>query len=136
MIPTLSRLQEVDHAHSRRSLALLRGCLECKGVYGVILSSIDGNALLQVLERDLSADRLATMNSSILALAETMARESRQQQCRFVILENSNGRLVSLRVNQTLLMTCISNKESNLGMVLNISQRTAIALAEVVSELE
>ena len=105
-------------------------------IYGVILSSIDGNALLQVLERDVSADRLATMNSSILALAETMARESRQQQCRFVILENSNGRIVSLRVNKTLLMTTISNQEGNLGMVLNISQRTAIALAEVVSELE
>ena len=75
MIPTLSHLQEVDHTLSRKSLALLRECLECKGVYGVILSSIDGNALLQVLERDLSADRLATMNSSILALAETMARE-------------------------------------------------------------
>ncbi|MCB1717129.1 MAG: hypothetical protein KDK05_18550, partial [Candidatus Competibacteraceae bacterium] len=78
--------------------------------------------------------RIATMNSSLLALAETLTKETQQQQNRFVILENSDGRIVSLRVNRTLLMTAISYHDSNLGMVLKISQNTANALACLISE--
>lgn len=114
--------------------AVLRQCLDYPGVYGVILSTVDGNALEQVLKRDISADRIATMNSSLLALAETLTRETHQQQNRFVILENSNGRIVSLRVNRTLLMTAISYQDSNLGMVLKISQNTANTLAGMISD--
>ena len=114
--------------------AVLRQCLDYPGVYGVILSTIDGNALEQVLKRDISADRIATMNSSLLALAETLTKETQQQQNRFVILENSDGRIVSLRVNRTLLMTAISYHDSNLGMVLKISQNTANALARLIPE--
>jgi predicted regulator of Ras-like GTPase activity (Roadblock/LC7/MglB family) len=71
------------------------------------------------------------MNSSMLALAETLAKESSQQLCRFVILENSDGRIVSLRVNDILLLTCVSNQDSNLGYVLNTGQSAAIDLAEI-----
>jgi predicted regulator of Ras-like GTPase activity (Roadblock/LC7/MglB family) len=71
------------------------------------------------------------MNSSMLALAETLARESSQKLCRFVILENSDGRIVNLRVNDTLLLTCVSNKDSNLGIVLNTGQNAANDLAEI-----
>ena len=129
---TLSNRQLTDPTQSPAVTDQLRGCLECSGVVGAILSSIDGNALNQVLDRDLSADRLATMNSSLLALAETIATESGQKQCRFVIVENSDGRLVTLRVNQTLLMTCVANKDGNLGMILNISQRAANAIARLM----
>ena len=98
----------------------------------MIVSSVDGNEVLSEVSRTLPTDRLATMNSSMLALAETMARESDQRQCRFVILENSNGRLVSLRINETLLLTCVANTESNLGMVLHTGQKTADALANLL----
>ncbi|MEZ5592914.1 MAG: roadblock/LC7 domain-containing protein [Gammaproteobacteria bacterium] len=126
--------KDSDMPHAEEIQAVLRQCLEYPGVYGVILSTIDGNALEQVLKRDISADRIATMNSSLLALAETLTQETQQQQNRFVILENSDGRIVSLRVNRTLLMTAISYHDSNLGMVLKISQNTANTLASLISE--
>lgn len=132
-VPYLQR-QDNRVAHAQEIQTVLRQCLEYPGVYGVILSTVDGNALEQVLERDISADRIATMNSSLLALAETLTQETQQQQNRFVILENSDGRIVSLRVNRTLLMTAISYHDSNLGMVLKISQNTANALARLISE--
>ena len=103
----------------------------CKGMYGMIISTVDGNEMMHVVEKEIPTDRLAVMNSSMLALAETLAKESAQRLCKFVILENSDGRIVSLRVNDTLLLTCVSNKGSNLGMVLNTGQSAAIDLAEI-----
>jgi predicted regulator of Ras-like GTPase activity (Roadblock/LC7/MglB family) len=122
----ISQLQLMQ-AHSR-----LQDYMEdCKGLYGMIVSTVDGNEVMHVVERDIPTDRLAVMNSSMLALAETLAKESSQQLCRFVILENSDGRIVSLRVNDILLLTCVSNQDSNLGYVLNTGQSAAIDLAEI-----
>ena len=110
----------------------LQGYMQnCKGIYGMIISTVDGNEVMHVVEKEIPTDRLAVMNSSMLALAETLAKESAQRLCKFVILENSDGRIVSLRVNDTLLLTCVSNKDSNLGIVLNTGQSAAIDLAEI-----
>ena len=113
-----------------------RGCIQgymndCKGMYGMVISTVDGNEVMHTVEREIPTDRLAVMNSSMLALAETLAQESSQHLCRFVILENSDGRIVSLRVNDTLLLTCISNRGSNLGIVLRTGQSAAAELAEI-----
>jgi len=74
------------------------------------------------------------MNSSLLALGESIARESQQRLCQFVILENSDGRVVSLRVNDLLMLTCISSKEINLGMLLSVGRNTASKLQEILSD--
>jgi len=102
---------------------------QCEGSYGVIVSSIDGNAVVHQVSREMPIERLANMTSSLLALGETIARESLQRLCRFVILENSDGRVVCLRINRVLMLTCITSKQSNLGMALNIGQKTAERLA-------
>jgi len=104
---------------------------QCQGAYGVIVSSIDGNMVIHQISREIPVERLANMTSSLLALGETIARESLQRLCRFVILENSDGRVVCLRINRVLMLTCITSKRSNLGMVLNIGQRIADGLARV-----
>ena len=116
----------------------LRRCIENgSGIYAVIISSVDGNSVIEEHSQPLPSERLATMNSSMLALAETMARESRQRLCRFVILENSDGRIVSLRINETLLLTCVANQDSNLGMVLRTGQTAAQSLTRLLqSECE
>jgi predicted regulator of Ras-like GTPase activity (Roadblock/LC7/MglB family) len=114
--------------------ALLEGMGKCDGMYGALLCTIDGHEVAEELRRSLSESRLAAMNSSILALAETLAAEAGQKQCRFVILENGDGRLVTVRVNQRLLLTCIADQQSNLGVVLKVSQVTAATLAEILAD--
>lgn len=133
MLDFRKTLNQPKHDKKQETRETLQQCIETPGFYGVILSTIDGNAILQELKLDINADRIATMNSSLLALAETLTRESQQQENRFVILENSNGRIVSLRVNQTLLLTTISYQDSNLGLVLKTSQKTASVLAKSVT---
>ena len=133
MDDTLPRSALLDGRELADCRAVLRNCIDgCDGLYAVILSSVDGNPVLSETRRQLPVDRIATMNSSMLALAETMARESGQRQCRFAILENSDGRLVSLRVNRTLLLTCVADRQGNLGMVLHTGQKTAESLAALL----
>ena len=125
-------VSDIDQLKLAQARSNIRNYMQsCKGIYGVIISTVDGNEVIHIVEKEIPTDRLAVMNSSMLALAETLAKESSQRLCKFVILENSDGRIVSLRVNDTLLLTCVSNKDSNLGIVLNTGQSASIDLAEI-----
>lgn len=104
----------------------------CPGAYGVLISTIDGHELLYLLKRDIPVQKISTMNSSLLALGESIARESAQSFCQFVILENSDGRVVSLRINDILMLTCISSKDTNLGMLLSVGRNTASDLMQIL----
>lgn len=104
----------------------------CIGAYGALISTVDGHEIAYSLKRDLPTHKISTMNSSLLALGESIARESLQQLCQFVILENSDGRVVSLRVNDILMLTCISSKSTNLGMLLSAGRNTADSLAKIL----
>ena len=104
----------------------------CIGAYGALISTVDGHEIAYSLKRDLPTHKISTMNSSLLALGESIARESLQQLCQFVILENSDGRVVSLRINDILMLTCISSKSTNLGMLLSAGRNTADSLAKIL----
>lgn len=104
----------------------------CPGAYGVLISTVDGHEIAYSLKRDMPPHKISTMNSSLLALGESIARESLQQLCQFVILENSDGRVVSLRINEILMLTCISTKNTNLGMLLSTGRNTADSLAKIL----
>lgn len=104
----------------------------CVGAYGALISTVDGHEIAASLKRDIPTHKISTMNSSLLALGESIAKESSQRLCQFVILENSDGRVVSLRINDILMLTCISTKETNLGMLLSSGRHTADALANIL----
>ncbi|MGF1526167.1 MAG: roadblock/LC7 domain-containing protein [Candidatus Competibacterales bacterium] len=108
---------------------------DCDGAYGVALSTLDGNPLVHRLDRDtLHGGKLAAMTSSLLGVGESIAREVEQRDCQFVILENSDGRLVSLRVDKYTMLTCITDAESPLGTVLNSGRSLAGTLARLLRE--
>ncbi len=104
----------------------------CVGAYGALISTVDGHEIAASLKRDIPAHKISTMNSALLALGESIAKESSQRLCQFVILENSDGRVVSLRINDILMLTCISTKETNLGMLLSSGRHTADILANIL----
>ena len=109
----------------------LAGLLDrCEGAYGAILSTIDGHELTAVNQRDLPTSRIAAMSSSLVALGETMAREAKQNACKFVIVENSDGYAVTLRITPKLVLTTFAGKQTNLGMLLSSSRATADAIAK------
>lgn len=106
----------------------------CPEAYGAIISTVDGHEIAYSLTRDIPPHKIATMNSSLLALGETIARESQQRVCQFVILENSDGRVVSLHINNLLMLTCISTNGINLGLLLSMGRSTASALKIILED--
>lgn len=66
----------------------------CPGAYGVLISTVDGHEIAYSLKRDMPPHKISTMNSSLLALGESIAKESLQQLCQFVILENRDRKSV------------------------------------------
>lgn len=108
---------------------LMRGC---PGIYGILIHTVDGHDLLSVFTRDIPSTKISTMTSSFLALGESIARESLQAFCQFTMIENSDGRIVSLRINEILMLTCISTKDSNLGMLLSTGRMTADTISKLL----
>ena len=138
-VPTTETVREPAPLIDKGAQTEAKRCLEqvmsqSQGLHGAIVSSIDGNDLLAVLKREMPTNRLSGMTSSLLALGETVARESGQQSCQFVIVENSAGRVVCLRVNHTLMLTCISSLDMSLGMLLSSGRQTADNLGKVIEK--
>ena len=100
----------------------------CHGVYGVLISTVDGHEVIKKFKQDMPASKMSAMTSSLLALGETIAREAGQQLCRFVIVENSDGYVLTLRVGQKLVLTTIAGTETNLGMLHSVSKSAAEAI--------
>lgn len=117
----LSRCQERLHS-------LLR---DCGGSKGALVTTMTADVVLHTLSDELASRKLSTMTGSLLDLGELIAQESLQKQCQFTIVENSDGRVVSLRINDELMLTVIFGKESNLGLALSHSRKAADDLASV-----
>lgn len=97
----------------------------CNDIYGAVISSVDGHLVLDVVKQELSTKKISAMTSSLMALGETVSKESDQGVCQYVSVVNEHGRIMVLRVGDTLTLTTLSNQDSNLGMVLSASRTTA-----------
>ena len=95
------------------------------GLYGVLFATADGNSVSARLKNDMERDRLAAMSSSLVALGETLAKAAAQQASEYVIVQNSDGYVVSLRIGNRLLLSAFARKETNLGMLLSSCRSSA-----------
>jgi len=124
--------------YSEQQLQLSRKELEglmdrIPGIGSILITNNVADVVLDLLEPGIHAFKLSTMTGSLVDLGEYIARESDQQHGQFAIVENTDGRVISLRINADLVMTCISNRRSNLGMVLSAGRTTADALAKILT---
>lgn len=104
--------------------------IQSDAVYGVLISTVDGHDVVKCFKQDMPASKLAAMMSSVLALGETVAVEAGQEQCRYVIVENSNGYILTLRLKEKLVLTVIARANANLGMLHSIARSAVEKLAE------
>jgi len=123
--------------YSEEQLQLSRKELEglmdrIPGIGSVIITTNTADVVLDVLQPGIHPFKLSTMTGSLIDLGELIAEESLQKESQFAIVENTDGRVVSLRINRTLIMTCISGLSSNLGMVLSAGRTTADTLARIL----
>ncbi len=90
-------------------------------VAGALVSTVDGFAVASTLREPVSAARLAAMTSSLVALAEAISREGQAGNCRDLVIDGTDGRVLLMDVPdgaQTLLLTVLCESTATLGQVL------------------
>lgn len=102
------------------------------GIGSILITTNTADLVLDILDPGIHPFKLSTMTGSLIDLSEYIAEESLQRESQFAIVENTDGRVISLRVNKQLIMTCVSNRSSNLGMVLSAGRITADTLAGIL----
>lgn len=106
----------------------------CQGITGLLISTVDGHVVTSLFRDTLEENRLAAMTSSLLALAESLARESHQNPCKYIIVQNEEGVLVTQRFGKSLVLTSIADKSTNLGMLHSITRNGVTKLSDFKKE--
>lgn len=106
------------------------------GVESAAIVSGDGFEVASVLREGISAEKLAAMASSLLALSEAVVRELRMSACRNVIIESAGGWVITMRVpafKRELLISVLCSGTATLGSVLFATRDAAQRLGEELS---
>ena len=101
-------------------------------VNGAVVATEDGHVLAAQSRRGLPGERIAAMSSSLVGLGGTMAETVAQGTNEFVIVQNSEGYVATLRIDARHLLTVAANGGINLGMLLSLSRNAAEELATVL----
>lgn len=94
----------------------------CDGIRGLMVSTVDGHSLTTSFQQAFDESRLAALASSLLAISENLAKETEQNLCRHIIVQNANGVLVTQRLGKSLVLTSIADESTNLGMLHSVTR--------------
>lgn len=99
---------------------------ETSGVTAALVATTDGFEVSSVLHQALSAEKMAAMTSSILALGDAVLGEADLKDCQNVVIESGDGLIVMLAVGDArkeLLLSVIADRNAMLGQVLWAARR-------------
>ena len=102
-------------------------------VESVFLSSTDGHPLANHSKKPLSEPTLAAMTSSCMALGDRISTEVNHNGCDFVIIQNQEGYMALKRVGKKLVITVVTNKDVNLGLLLSVVKNAALNLEREIN---
>lgn len=94
---------------------------KCHDITALFVSTVDGHALIAngVYQDE---NRMAAMTSSLLAIAESLAKEAEQSPCQHIIVQNADGIIVTQRLGKSLVLTSKAGKGANLGMLHSVTR--------------
>lgn len=102
----------------------------CNGITALVVSTVDGHALISRHDAVIDDNRMAAMTSSLLAIAESLAKEARQNVCQHIIVQNSDGLVVTQRLGKSLVLTSMADHKTNLGMLHSV---TRVGVEKIIS---
>lgn len=100
---------------------------EQNSIYGCLLCTIDGHPEVTVAQKELHDSKLAAITSSVMALGESLAREAKQTECHFVIVQNRDGYIVTQRLGDRHALSIFATSA-------NVSMGMLLAALRLVSE--
>jgi len=103
----------------------------CPGAKGALVATADGFVISSLFKGEVAMRSLAAITSSIMSLAESLAKEASQGVCRNLVIEAEEGNAVALRINRTRILTVIAEHRTRLGMLLSAAKRCTESLANI-----
>ncbi|WP_165418340.1 roadblock/LC7 domain-containing protein [Dyella amyloliquefaciens] len=105
-------------------------------ICGAVVSTVDGFHVAARLTGSLSAEKLSAMASSLLAINEAVCRESSMGECRDLVVEASQGRILLMDVPhpaQKLILTVLCRAKTTMGKALWSARSCRESLGRVFS---
>lgn len=102
------------------------------GLLGALIASVDGHVVAAKLPAGSRDSDLAAMSSSMVGLAETVAQRTGVAPCNNLVVDNDGGHMVLMRVNQSLMLTVMGDKGTNVGMQLSAARICVTAINEAI----
>ncbi|MBV1911613.1 MAG: roadblock/LC7 domain-containing protein [Kangiellaceae bacterium] len=98
----------------------------------VIVSS-DGYVVANSKTNNKCIEKVSTMGSSMISLADTMTAELKMGRCVNLITENESGLVVIIHINSDLKIITVTRKVSQLGMLLTSTKKYAAKIRESIN---
>lgn len=105
----------------RAALSQMR--FEARSLVNATLLTDDGFEIVSYPESDRDDGRLASMSSSIQALADAVARELQRGESEFVIISADRSHVIQRRVpGRPIVLAAVFAKEETLGQALSLTK--------------
>ena len=95
----------------------------CNDIVGAMVSSSDGLAWAEELQQGLDQHRFAAMSSALLALSDTLIKETHQSTPKNVFIESDAGNVFVMHAGSNLLLTIFTKAATHIGMPLAFAKR-------------
>lgn len=104
---------------------------DCEVITGAMVSSYDGLAWAEKLPDGLDPNRFAAMSSAMLALSDTMMKETQNTKTKNVFLEGDDGLMFVMHAGENLLLTIFTIKTQQIGMPLAHAKKATDEISQL-----
>lgn len=103
----------------------------CSEITGAMVSSVDGLAWAELLPNGLDPNRFAAMSSAMLALGDTMMKDTQNTRPKNMFLEGDSGMILVLHAGKNLLLTIFTVKTQHIGMPLAFAKKASEEISQL-----
>ena len=97
---------------------VLSGLKKIGGIRSSAVISRDGLVIAADLSKNVNADTFAAMSAAMQGAAETAISEMKQGEINQIIIDSSNGKMISIGAGKNAILVILTDPEINLGLVL------------------
>ena len=105
--------------------------LQTEDIAGSMISSIDGIAWAERLEKGFDKHRFAAMSSALLALSDNLCSEADTGDTQNVLIEGSNGKIFAMHAGSNLVLMVFVKSGANLGITFAYARQAAQNIAQL-----
>jgi uncharacterized protein len=92
----------------------------------------DGLLIASNLHDSVDGNRLSAISASLLSLADRATRDLHQGEMNQILIDNSDGFILMLKVGENAVLSVLSTRNAKLGRLLHDAKKSALMLANLI----